>query len=159
MLAELERLGAKHVVITSNLMTKKDGGFYARQARIDDPGIVAYFELKGNQKAMACDKWDLPEHNIWAIYLSVQAIRGLERWGGSDFLDGLFSGFKALPGPDDVIVPETNHFDGVRDLSELNKRYRQLVKEFHPDVGGSPDEFNAMRRQYEVCKKRMGGAQ
>ncbi len=74
---------------------------------------------------MACDKWDRIEHNIWASYLSIEAIRGLDRWGGSEFLDGLFSGFKALPSGEVNI----NYFDGITDLDFLEEKYRRIIQE------------------------------
>ncbi len=152
LIAELERLGSKKCVISSNLQSKLTGGFYAKQ-NVDDPGVVVYFELKGEGKAMACDLWNKVEHNLWALYLSVCAIRGLERWGGSEFLDGLFTGFKALPGPGDVMTTEQDYFQGVQDKEHLKERYKKLAKELHPDLGGSEEEFSIMSRQFKQREK------
>ena len=152
---ELEKLGGIKCVITSNLQTKPGGGFYVNQ-RVEDSGIVIYFELKGVGKAMACDKWEKPEHNIWALYLSVSAIRGLERWGGSEFLDGLFTGFKALPyqeGPS-TNISQKNYFEGLYDLEEIRGKYKELAKELHPDKGGDNEEFQLMSQQFEAIKKQ-----
>lgn len=144
---ELQRLGAKDIIISSNLKTKIDGGFYAMQGRIEDNGIVVYFKLKNNPKAMACDKWDMIEHNIWALVQSVKAIRGLERWGGSDFLDGLFTGFTALPSPE-MMNNNKQYFSGYESKEEAKEKYRQLCKELHPDMGGDVEEFNYMKKEY-----------
>jgi len=148
---EIIRLGAKKCVISSNLQERaRGGGFYAKQEHAkDDAGIVIYFELKGKQKAMACDLWDKPEHNLWALFLSVQAIRGLDRWGGSEFLDGLFTGFQALPSPDEIIVSAPQYFADCTDKEHAKKRYKNLAKELHPDVGGDSQEFAEMQRQYK----------
>jgi len=153
LIAELYRLGAKNCVISSNLQQRARGdGFYANQ-RVDDVGVVVYFDLKGKGKAMACDRWDKVEHNLWALYLSVSAIRGLERWGGSEFLDGLFTGFKALPSPDDIMVMEKNYFEGVETEEEISRRYKQLAKELHPDMeNGNSNDFQLMKRQYEQLR-------
>lgn len=153
---ELERLGAKHCIISSNLQERaRGGGFYANQ-RVEEPGVVVYFDLKGIGKAMACDKWDKPEHNLWALYLSVQAIRGLERWGGSEFLDGLFSGFKALPSPEDVApVNIPQFFNDINNFEHLKSRYKHLVKELHPDHGGDVSEWNELQRQYSQAKRSL----
>ncbi len=153
LIGELERLGSKKCVISSNMQTKLSGGFYANQS-VEDTGVVVYFELKKEGKAMACDRWDRVEHNLWALYLSVCAIRGLERWGGSEFLDGLFSGFKALPGPGDVMTTEVDYFQGVQDKEHLKERYKKLAKELHPDLGGDEEQFSIMSRQH---KQREGG--
>jgi len=150
---ELRRLGAKEGIISSNLQQRlKQDGFYANQ-RVDDAGVVVYFKLKGKSKAMACDKWDKPEHNLWALFLSVQAIRGLERWGGSEFLDGLFTGFTALPSPDDIIITEVNYFQDINNLNDLRNKFKELSKKLHPDmVEGDKDEFQIMQKQYERLK-------
>lgn len=147
---ELNRLGAKNCVISSNLQQRARGnGFYVNQ-KVDDAGVVVYFQLKDQPKAMACDRWDKVEHNLWALYLSVSAIRGLERWGGSQFLDGLFTGFKALPSPDDVVITEVNYF---KDVEDIDRKYRELAKKLHPDVNnGNHTAFLVMKRQYEQLK-------
>ena len=156
LIAELNRLDAKNCIISSNLQQRSRGdGFYANQ-RVDDAGVVVYFDLKGKGKAMACDRWNKVEHNLWALYLSVQAIRGLERWGGSEFLDGLFTGFKALPSPDDVMVMEKNYFEGIETREQLKERYKELAKELHPDMnGGNLNDFQIMKIQYERLRYKL----
>jgi len=153
LIAELQRLGAKNCLISSNLQTRLKGdGFYANQ-RVDDAGVVVYFDLKGRNKAMACDKWDRVEHNLWSLYLSVSAIRGLERWGGSEFLDGLFTGFKALPSPDSVMTTSIQYFQDCQTKEEIELKYKELRKKLHPDmVDGNKEEFQEMMRQYEQRK-------
>ena len=147
---ELLRLGAKNVIISSNLQTRSRGqGFLSNQI-IKDVGVVAYFDLKGQPKAMACDKWDKPEHNLWALFLSIQAIRGLERWGGSEFLDGLFTGFKALP--ETTIVNTIQYFSEFKNKAEAKARFVELVKVNHPDVGGDAEIFMEIKKQYDVLK-------
>jgi hypothetical protein len=146
---ELRRMGAKNCVISSNMQTKERGvGFYANQ-KVSDPGVVVYFQLKNKSKAIACDKWNKPEHNLWALYLTITAIRGLERWGGSELLDGLFDGFKALPSPDDVTVNSRRYFSGIESEDDMKTKYIELVKKLHPDAGGNINEFQEMKREYE----------
>ncbi len=145
LLTELNKLGAKNCVISSNLQQRTRGdGFYANQ-KVDDAGVVVYFGLKGKSKAMACDKWDKVEHNLWALYLSVSSIRGLERWGGSKLLDGLFTGFEALPDYSQGI----NYFTGLS-KEEARIKYLKLAKELHPDAGGNNYEFAEMQKQYKA---------
>lgn len=148
---ELKLLGAKKIIVSSNLRTRLDEKGFLSNQRIDDMGVVVYFDLKGDSKAMACDKWNKVEHNLWALRLSIAAIRGLERWGGSEFLDGLFTGFKALPSPDSVFAMSvTDYFSGYDTEEEIRLRYKSLCKELHPDMGGSTDEFNELTRQYKL---------
>lgn len=142
LIAELQRMGATDCVISSYLQVRKDGSFYSRQSRIDDPGVAVYFKLKGKDKVMACDKWDLPEHNLWALALSIEAIRGLERWGGSEFLDGLFTGFAALPAPMAMATPhQILEIPDNATLGEAEAAYRLKARTNHPDNGGSNEQM------------------
>lgn len=152
---ELKRMNAKNCVITSNLILNKKGDAPLSNQRLFDSGVVIYFQLKGKSKAMACDKYNKVEDNLWALFLSVQAIRGLERWGGSEFLDGLFTGFMALPSPDDAIMGMPKYFDDCINLEHLKETYHRLAKELHPDKGGNETDFAELQRQYEVAKTKL----
>ncbi len=149
---ELRLMGAKDCIISTNLQTKLSGGFYANQ-KIEDSGVVIYFKLKDADKAMACDLWDKPEHNLWALQLSISAIRGLERWGGSEFLDGLFTGFKALPAPGDETIATVRYFGGGIGLEEGKAIFKNMAMELHPDKGGDPDEFMELNKQFVQFKQ------
>ena len=151
---ELKLMGTTNCLISSNLQVKTNGGFYANQ-KVEDSGIVIYFKLKDKDKAMACDLWDKPEHNLWALQLSISAIRGLERWGGSEFLDGLFTGFKALPAPGESTVSKVEYFRSDMDL-ELGKRiFKNLAIELHPDKGGNPEDIMELNKQFIQFKQNF----
>ena len=150
---ELRKLGATDCIISTNLQTKLGGGFYANQ-RINDKGIVIYFKLKDKDKAMACDKWDMAEHNLWALYLSISAIRGLERWGGSEFLDGLFTGFKALPSPENILIANVRYFPVGTDFDMGKDIFRNMAMQLHPDnYGGDAEKFMELNRQFVQFKQ------
>ena len=152
---ELRLLKAKNCIISTNLRVKIEGGFYANQI-VEDAGVAIYFKLKDKDKAMACDLWDKPEHNLWALFLSINAIRGLERWGGSDFLDGLFTGFTALPSPEDSIINNVQYFSDVNNLEHLNLKFKKLAKELHPDSeNGNAELFQEMMKQYKQKKQQF----
>jgi hypothetical protein len=59
---ELRLLGARNVVISSNVPVRQDGLPYADAAkrRYDDPGVAVYFTLKGKPLAMARDRYWTP---------------------------------------------------------------------------------------------------
>lgn len=153
---ELRLMGAKDCIISTNLQTKLSGGFYANQ-KIEDSGVVIYFKLKDKDKAMACDLWDKPEHNLWALQLSISAIRGLERWGGSEFLDGLFTGFKALPAPGDETVSKERYFADCTNMEYLMLKRARLVKKYHPDnpETGDSEKFQEVMIQYKQMKGNL----
>lgn len=143
---EITRLGGKNLIISSNLELRNDGLPRAAQRAPSDPGVAVYFYLQGEQKCMACDRWNSVEHNLWAIVKSIEAIRGLERWGSKDMVDAAFRGFQALPAP---MTTEVRYFDDLTTSEEIRMRMHTLAKKLHPDMGGNAEEFAAMIRQYE----------
>lgn len=45
----------------------------------------------------ACEKWQDVYGNIYAIGKTIEALRGIERWGTGDMVEQAFTGFVALP--------------------------------------------------------------
>lgn len=156
---ELRLLGATRIVISTNQPIRLDGLPYAIKRMIDDPGVAVYFDLKGHNQCIPCDKWDLLQDNLRAVVKTIEALRGLERWGAKEMVDAAFRGFKALPSPDDImpIVSAPQYFSECVD--EINGRecYRQLARELHPDNGGDAIEFSEMQRQWTIFKSKQGG--
>lgn len=159
LLAELERLGATDVILSSNVPLRKDGlptADYSRRI-IRDPGVAVYFVFKGAKRSIACDKWDRVEDNVRALVLTIEAMRGLDRWGASDMLDRVFRGFQALPAPTDGSTKpwwEILQCAEMSDLEFIEDNYRRLAKKSHPDQGGSAEKMallnNAIRRAREA---------
>lgn len=145
---ELRLLGAQDVVISTNAAVRQDGLPYADAARrkISDPGVAVYFTLKKRQMVMARDAFAKIEDNVRSITLAIEAIRAIERHGGSAMMERAFSGFSALPPPRDhwaiLGIPPTSTID------EIEETYRRLARKAHPDAGGSTAgmaELNAAR--------------
>ncbi|HEX3747556.1 MAG TPA: J domain-containing protein [Bryobacteraceae bacterium] len=73
--------------------------------------------------------------HIYAIGKTIEALRGIERWGTGDMVEQAFTGFVALPAPKspwDVL--------GVHPGSsteEIERAFRVLAKGLHSDTGGS----------------------
>lgn len=154
---EIERLGGTKVVISSNLLIKLDGTPYSGQRQPLDVGVAVYFNLKDKEQCFPCDRWNKVEHNVWAIYKSIEAIRGLERWGAKEMVESAFKGFKALPSPEQVTNTKVRYFSGLNSLEEGKAIFRNLVLEMHPDKGGTQEEFMEMNKQYVQFKQSMEG--
>ncbi len=43
----------------------------------------------------------------------------------------------------------SNYFAGVTDIETLRKRYRELLKQYHPDNGGSVAEMQSINAEYD----------
>ncbi len=160
LLVELERLGAANAVLTSDLPVRNDGLPYAN-GRASDPGIAVWFVLDGAERVFACDRWLSHAENMTAIAKSVEAMRGLERWGMADVVARVIGGFSALPpgAPAkrdwrDVLEVESLSTLAPDDLLAVAKsRHRQLIQHHHPDRGGDPAraaEINAALAEAEA---------
>lgn len=69
------------------------------------------------------------------------------------------AGMKYLP-PAAVEVPSFMQFLGFKQIpsgpEEVKKRYRQLAKQIHPDVGGTQEDFEKLQRAAEQSLKYFG---
>lgn len=142
MLHQIELLGGSHITISTNIKVRLDGLPYSNQPQPQDPGVAVYFQLNKKPVVLACDKWNRPDENIWAIAKHIEAIRGQSRWGVGT-IEQAFQGYTALPMP-------KNYFEGGNNIIT---RYRELAKEMHPDKGGDPEKFKELNRQYQVAKR------
>lgn len=137
LLLQVERLGARYPVISTNIKLRRDGIPYADEMRrkIEDPGVAVYFERHGKQMVFACDKWTQVHHNIRAVTKTIDALRGIERWGASSMLERSLSAFEALPAPktpwDILRVPPGSSVDAIK------AAFRKRAQVAHPDHGGS----------------------
>ena len=146
LLGELRRLGAGHIVISTNHPTDRYGVPTESKRRILDEGVVIYFSLGKRQMAMACDRFDNAAANMRSLGLAIEAMRQLERHGGGAMMERAFSGFAALPPPrscwDILGVPVGSS------RTAIEKSFRERATAMHPDRGGSNAamaELNAAR--------------
>lgn len=140
---ELRRLGAIDPVITSNLPIRRDGRPYATGiAHGHSAGIAVYFVLYGAERVLACDSWDTPTANMRALAYSIEAIRGIDRWGAIGAALKVWDGFSALPAP--APDPHADHWSQVlgvhpsASMAEVKRAHRELIRSAHPDAGGDP---------------------
>lgn len=144
---QIELMGGKNLVLSSNYTLGANNP--------KEPGVVAYFEWQQIPMAAPCDRWNRIESNVQAIALTVEAMRGMERWGAKHMIKAMFTGFKALPENTasapwwEVLgVPQTASVDQVKSA------YRDLVKRHHPDAGGHPETFRKIQSAWEQFEKR-----
>lgn len=86
LLEELKLLHATHVIVSSNIPVCRDGLPYADAREPADPGVAVYFHYKGRQLCFACDKWMVVRDNLYAVAMTIGAIRGIARWGTGDMI-------------------------------------------------------------------------
>lgn len=146
-LHQVRLLGGELPVLSTNIALRRDGLPYANQPEPDDNGAAIYFIWKGQQRVFACDKWNKVKDNLRALERTIEAIRGIERWGASDMLERAFTGFTALPSPAAAKTwREVFGFHGTQmpTVTQINRLWRELAAKRHPDAGGSHDAMAAL---------------
>ena len=155
---ELRRLGAKDIIISTNVPLRLDGQPYSNRKPEGSHGVAVYFKLEGKEQCIPCDKWDKVEDNLRAIFKTIEALRGLERWGAKEMVDAAFRGFQALPHyEDNVIIGQQveQYFHHCKSLDEVEMTFKHKRKYMHPDAGGSNSDFAELTSQYSQAKKRF----
>lgn len=149
---EVERLGGSCLNVMTSTPPRKDGRPRAR-AIDNDPGVAAWFDLDGKQTVIACDTYDSIIGNMRAIAKTIEALRGLERWGSTEIGRRTMQAFEALPPPKtwrDILGVGLN---ATKD--EIDAAYRSKARQHHPDFGGDHGlmaEVNAAYEQARVAR-------
>ena len=155
--AELRRLGARGVVISTNVELRLDGypranaesGVYRKGL---SAGVAVYFKLEGRDHALACDRWDRIPDNMRALTKHIEALRGMDRWGVGSVKQA-FAGYRALPAPEgeapkvawwQLLGFSARPSKAKALRTEIAMRYRAKSKDLHPDRGGDPDAFKQL---------------
>lgn len=162
LVAEIERMGGRQIVITTDIPIKKSGAPMPNRKAPTDKGVAVYFTLNGQPKVFACDKWTRIMDNMRAIQKTIEAIRGIERWGSSEIMDRIYQGFQALPERstyrDDAwwvvlgVEPDASQ-------EEIRRAYRGMIKDAHPDAGGDSAEFIRISEAYRQAMAQFEGGQ
>ncbi len=158
--AELGRMGIKSfmIIISTNLRLKKYSPEpYSVQKEPVDNGVAVWFrEYKdgSTQQVIALDKYDRVADNIYAIGKTIEAMRGIKRWGGGEILDRAFTGFIALPKPDGSDWRKVLDYYG-NDLQEANSAYKSKRNKAHPDKGGNKDDFYKINVAWIAAEKEL----
>lgn len=152
---EVARIGGTDLIVSSNIPVRNDGMLYADYMRrkIDDPGVAIYFKMKGRDVVMCCDQYSQVWENVYALGKGIEALRGMDRWGVSEFLERAFTGFTALPEFTTADIKSSWETLGLSakpaDIGIVHSAYKTLAKKAHPDMGGSADGFDELNKAYQ----------
>lgn len=151
---ELGRMGIDHgnIIVSTNLPLNIHGQPRSDRGEPGDPGAAVYWHkavrngetVVNENKAMAIDRYDRVADNIAAIAATLEHMRGIERHGGAEILERVFTGFAQLP----------EHAGGKawRDVlgfppqaqpskDAIGSRFRELSKDRHPEKPGGTREL------------------
>lgn len=163
LLRQIGLLRVSGVVLSTNIPLRRDGLPRADWRQPADTGVAVYFRLKGRAMAMASDRWHSVEHNLWALAKTIEAQRGVTRWGAVE-VEQAFAGYAALPAPGNLPAESCWTTLGIpagSSLDAIESAFRERAKSAHPDRGGTSEEMqrlNHARFQARVTTATNGGA-
>lgn len=143
----LRLLGAKRIVISCNIPSRRDGLPYSTYNEPLDPGVAVYFEMGDEQRVIACDRWVKVKHNLRAVYLATEALRSLERCGASEILNRAFMGFVELSSGESCW--KVLGIERTSDQTVISSAYRKMALSAHPDRGGDEETMKRINAAYE----------
>lgn len=150
---ELDMIGARHAVISSNLELRLDGLPRSGQREPADPGVAVYFLLGGKETCLPCDTYLTAAQNIAAVAAHIEATRAIERHGVATVAE-MFTGFQALPAPQSTPWWQVLGVASTASAAEIEAAYRRLARERHPDAPGGSDAMMAdLNRARDQARK------
>ncbi len=151
LIRELDRItapGDEHnSVLSTNVRLRLDGQPAGNAKEPDDPGVAVYFVRRlesgaAQQYTICCDKYSRVADNCYALAMTLDSIRRIERHGSSQLMEQAFSGFAALPPSGDrhwsyvLAIEERWYGTGAAAMLVVVKtKYRELIVKKHSDRG------------------------
>jgi len=165
LLHSLELLGAKTIVISTNIPIRGDGLPRAGLPEPNDPGVAVYFERRIGKLytdplhpfVIACDAFSKVRWNLRAVGGTVEALRAIQRYGATSMLEQAFKGFAALP-PAGAKKPWTEVLGVAANAapSVIRDAYHELAAIHHPDRGGDPARMIEINQAFAEASRGLG---
>lgn len=159
---QIALLGGTNVIISSNLSVGRGGQILERQTA-EDTGIAVYFDYNGSRHCVAIDRYRYFWENMRAIEKSIEALRGLERWGGAEIVKTSLGGFKELPA-NAIVTPYTARpwhemleVLPTASMDIVEAAYKRKLHSAHPDKGGDTAAFMAVQAAFKQAKEQYNG--
>ena len=175
---QLKLLGAREIVVSTNIPLRRDGLPLAGMAEPKDPSVAVYWaerdkwdpktaDYKYKHRVIACDCWRTVRENLRAVGQAIESLRALKRCGATQVVERAFDGFVALPAQ---AGPNSNGHRPWREVLKLvnlagppfviqaavEASYKTLARERHPDVaGGSHDAMAELNRAREEAMREV----
>jgi hypothetical protein len=135
---EVSMLGGTELIISTNMPLRKDGLPFSKYT-LYDTGAAVYFTYKKKPVCFACDRWSDLAANMRAIVKTIEALRGIDRWGTGDMVSQAFTGFTALPA-----IEQWWQILGVKSdatFAQIEAAYRKLASVAHPDHPNGDEQW------------------
>ncbi|MDE3115786.1 MAG: hypothetical protein KGL26_09330 [Pseudomonadota bacterium] len=155
---EMRRIGARGFVVSMSPRHKFGS---------PDPGVAVWWmtkpsgETPSRLRVLACDQFAKAEVNLYAIGLTLDRMRALERYGAYTLEQALEGARPALPPPEGMEMLDWRQVLGIAlpvgvdkadMLAIVNARYRRAAA----DAAGDEAELRRLNLAIEAARKELG---
>lgn len=149
-------------MLSSNMVTRRDGSFYSNPDEPKDSGAAVWWiDNTGATCAIACDAWTTVQGNFRAIALNIRHMRAVQRTRASQIFGRMSQSFRVhtLVANNPISRPDCADRLGLpqwpvsRDA--LDAHFRKLAKTTHPDCGVDDQEFKEISRAHAECARLL----
>jgi hypothetical protein len=167
---ELKKLKARDIIVEAGfkLAEIRNDGWPRGGAEPSHPGVILYFTKGKDTLRFACGTYQSWRQNIHAIYLTLESLRAVDRYGATAGQEQ-YTGFKQLPPSSKEIwsaetaaiwlcarTPWCATSDALlRNYDDFRRAYRECASALHPDKGGSADLFQALGEVSRVLEEHF----
>lgn len=157
---ELYYLGAREILVQAFFSRDeiRNDGWPRSSARPRKPGVIVSFTNKQREQfSFPCDTYDAWEDNLYAIALSLEALRTVDRYGVTQRAEQ-YQGWKQIESPAHQQQKDSEWAYGfLASLNGIDKNalrgnraaldlaYRAAAKKTHPDSGGNTEAFQILQ--------------
>lgn len=127
----------------------------------DTAGVSVMLKCYGREHMIACDRWQLTEHNAYAIHLALRAVRNFEDWAIATraYALSLFAGNIAMKNLATESLESEELPQWMRDLGlgptatleDANAIYRRRAKDF----ADNQDALLKLNQSIEEARKHL----
>ena len=143
---QLEQFNASNVVISTNIEPTLSGRPRSSKPEPADPGVAVYWEVKGQKRCMAIDRYVTVAGNLAALAATLDAMRAIDRHGSAEILDRAFTGFAQLPPPSSEAWWVVLDLERNAKEETIRSKARLLLGRYHPDSPyANPEEYERVQ--------------
>jgi hypothetical protein len=167
---EVGRVNGRDLTIAIDLRSpghfRNDGGIRSDARPVTSRIVISFARPDGRRLVFPCDAYAFWQDNVWAVHLSLAALRAVDRHGVTQG-DQQYEGFAALPpggGSSAFTVEQAYSF--LSELSGVEEQalvfpavYAMAVKvaraKAHPDSGGTNEKFQKLGQAMKLIEQHM----
>lgn len=165
---EIARINGRDITLALDIRRvgdfRADGGIRADASPVTSRLVISFTRPDGRRLVFPCDAYAFWQDNVWAVRLSLEALRSVDRHGVTQG-DQQYEGFAALPPgaghggltPESAreLIAELSGFEiaALAFPSVYVSAVQKARKKAHPDAGGTTEQMQELEVAIRVLEE------